>query len=120
MQKAQGLAEYAITISIVLAALMGLQVYLQRSVQAHIKEASDSLGLQENWRQTDPRKGAAIEESRYYNFAGQEQKVTKKSGGAVEVVSKEQTDRSNVFDLDTPWSPRNYIPNNSTIEVVGF
>jgi len=64
-RKAQSIAEYALVIGIALTAMMGIQVYLQRGIQAHIKEGSDTLGLQKDWRQADIRKGGAIEDSHY-------------------------------------------------------
>lgn len=46
MKKAQSVLEYAMLISIVVAALMGMHVYVQRSVQANLKMIEDRVNAE--------------------------------------------------------------------------
>ena len=48
-QRARGqtLPEYSLLIAIVMAAILGLQVYAKRSIQAGIKTAADQIGSQD-------------------------------------------------------------------------
>ncbi|MFA5144929.1 MAG: hypothetical protein WC723_02870 [Candidatus Omnitrophota bacterium] len=46
--KAQSLVEYSIILAVVLAALMGMQLYMKRGLQAGVKVAADQLGSQES------------------------------------------------------------------------
>jgi hypothetical protein len=41
-KKAQSTAEYAIVIGLVIAAVVGMQVYVKRGIQAKVKDASDT------------------------------------------------------------------------------
>ena len=43
MKKAQSVLEYAMIISIVVAALMAMNVYVQRAVQANLKMVEDRV-----------------------------------------------------------------------------
>jgi len=43
----QALMEYAVLIDLVVAALVGMQVYTKRGIQAGIKEAADQIGDQQ-------------------------------------------------------------------------
>jgi hypothetical protein len=54
---AQSTAEYVIFLSLVVVAFTGIQAYFQRSLQGHIKFASDVLGEQKDWQQNDWKKG---------------------------------------------------------------
>lgn len=45
-RKAQSITEYAIFSTVVIAGLIGLQIYFQRGVQGNIKERSDRVGDQ--------------------------------------------------------------------------
>ncbi len=42
-KKGQSIMEYAVLISLVIAALTGMQLYVRRGLQARIKDASDNL-----------------------------------------------------------------------------
>lgn len=42
-KKGQSIMEYAILVSLVIAALTGMQLYVRRGLQARIKDASDNL-----------------------------------------------------------------------------
>ncbi len=44
--KAQSLSEYVMLLAILSAALIGMQVYMKRGIQAVVKDASDELGEQ--------------------------------------------------------------------------
>ncbi len=44
-KKGQNMAEYAILIALVIAAAIGIKVYVQRGVQARIHDESDKLGI---------------------------------------------------------------------------
>lgn len=46
--KGQSIAEYAILIGIVSAAIMGMNVYIKRGVQAGIKQSVDQMANQED------------------------------------------------------------------------
>lgn len=43
MRKAQSTAEYAIVLSLVVAAIIGMQVYVRRGISARIKTGSDAM-----------------------------------------------------------------------------
>lgn len=45
-KKGQGILEYAMIISIVLAVFVAIQIYLKRAVQGNLKRASDQIGEQ--------------------------------------------------------------------------
>ena len=47
-EKAQSIMEYAILIGIVSAAIMAMNVYVKRGVQAGIKFSADQMGSQKN------------------------------------------------------------------------
>jgi Flp pilus assembly pilin Flp len=46
-QKSQGLAEYAVILAIVAAALIAMQMYMKRGIQGAVKIAADRLGSQQ-------------------------------------------------------------------------
>ncbi|MDP8259866.1 MAG: hypothetical protein P9L96_02530 [Candidatus Gygaella obscura] len=48
-KRAQSFVDYVLIISIIGILFAGIQVYLQRGIQAHIKWQSDTLGVQEDW-----------------------------------------------------------------------
>ena len=54
LKRAQSLVEYAILISIVIAALVGMQVYVKRGLQAKYKGAVDSTGDAVGIKQYEP------------------------------------------------------------------
>jgi len=56
---AQSTTEYVIFLSLLIAVFTGIQIYLQRTVQGHIRLSSDILGEQQQWQQNDWRKGAS-------------------------------------------------------------
>lgn len=56
LDRAQSIVEYSIILSIVVAALIAMQVYMKRGIQAGIKFAADELGPQEA-EKTDIEKG---------------------------------------------------------------
>ena len=47
-KKAQQTAEYALLISLVVAAIIAMQTYAQRTIQARIRDASQKLTIQTN------------------------------------------------------------------------
>lgn len=51
----QSIAEYAVIISVVTAALLAMQVYLKRGIQAAVKYSTDQFGNQE-WMESDPER----------------------------------------------------------------
>ena len=46
MKKGQSILEYAMIISVVVAALMAMNVYVQRSVQANLKMIEDRVNAE--------------------------------------------------------------------------
>jgi len=46
MKKAQSILEYAMIISVVVAALMAMNVYVQRSVQANLKMIEERVNAE--------------------------------------------------------------------------
>jgi uncharacterized protein (UPF0333 family) len=46
MKKAQSVLEYAILIAVIVAALTGMHVYVQRSVQANLKMIEDRVNAE--------------------------------------------------------------------------
>ncbi len=46
MKKAQSILEYAMLITIIVVALMGMNVYVQRSVQANLKMIEDRVNAE--------------------------------------------------------------------------
>ena len=69
--KAQSISEYVIFLGLIVATFVGFQIFVQRTLQGHLKISADVLGEQEerdragnpngksNWEQSDWRKGAA-------------------------------------------------------------
>jgi len=51
----QSIAEYTVLISVIAAALLAMQLYMKRGIQATIKYSADQFGSQD-WRETDPDK----------------------------------------------------------------
>ena len=47
MKRAQSIVEYSIILVIIAAALMGMQTYMKRGIQAAVKVSCDQLGPQE-------------------------------------------------------------------------
>ncbi len=52
-KRAQSFVDYVLIISIIGILFAGIQVYLQRGVQAHIKLHADTLGVQDDWIEYD-------------------------------------------------------------------
>lgn len=50
----QSIAEYTVLISVIAAALLAMQIYMKRGIQATIKYSTDQFGNQSEWRETDP------------------------------------------------------------------
>jgi len=46
--RAQSISEYVLVIGLVSAALVGMQVYMKRGIQAVVKDSADELGGQED------------------------------------------------------------------------
>jgi len=59
--KAQSTAEYALVIAIVLAALVGMQTYVKRSLQAKLKGVADAVNFD-----TSPSGQALLQYEPYY------------------------------------------------------
>lgn len=56
--RGQSLGEYAVLFAIVVAAFVGMQVFIKRGVQGGIKICSDQIGNQQDYANvTDPIKG---------------------------------------------------------------
>ncbi|MDD5292663.1 MAG: hypothetical protein PHY46_05755 [Candidatus Omnitrophica bacterium] len=51
----QSIAEYTVLISVIAAALLAMQLYMKRGIQATIKYSTDQFGSQD-WRETDADK----------------------------------------------------------------
>ena len=62
-KKGQSIMEYAVLVSLVIAAITGMQLYVRRGLQARIKDASDNLP---NYIQTQEG-GAALEAGTIFN-----------------------------------------------------
>ncbi len=56
-RKGQNVIEYAILLTLVIAALTVMQVYIKRGIQAGIKSCGDQIGKQEDFVEEDPIKG---------------------------------------------------------------
>jgi Flp pilus assembly pilin Flp len=54
--RGQSVAEYALLISVIAAALLAMQVYMKRGIQAAVKYSTDQFGSQAEWIETDPDK----------------------------------------------------------------
>ena len=54
IKKAQALAEYSILASLIIAALLVMQVYVKRGVQANYKKAVDAAGAVAGIQQYEP------------------------------------------------------------------
>lgn len=54
--RAQSISEYVLVIGLVSAALVGMQVYMKRGIQAVVKDSADELGIQED-SEIDVEKG---------------------------------------------------------------
>jgi len=52
----QSVAEYSILISVIAAALLAMNIYMKRGIQATIKYSADQFGSQSDWVETDPDK----------------------------------------------------------------
>lgn len=52
-RKAQSTLEYAVLISVVVAALLGIQIYVKRGMQGRIRSSTDQIGEQFDARKTD-------------------------------------------------------------------
>lgn len=44
--KAQGILEYAVFIAVIVAALVGMQIYIKRGMQGRLRQAADEMGQQ--------------------------------------------------------------------------
>jgi hypothetical protein len=58
--KAQSISEYVVFIGIVTIALLGMQVYMKRGIQAVIKTSADEVGNQQDAEEIDPNKGTKM------------------------------------------------------------
>ena len=56
LRQGQNITEYMLILGIVVAAFIGMQIYIKRGIQAAIKVASDELGSQES-EEIDIEKG---------------------------------------------------------------
>lgn len=60
MKKGQVIVEYALILSIVLAAILAMQTYMKRGIQAVIKVSADELGNQQDAEEFDIKKGLLL------------------------------------------------------------
>lgn len=60
MKKAQALIEYGLLLGITTAAILGMQTYIKRGIQAQIKISADELGKQEESEDFDLKKGLLL------------------------------------------------------------
>lgn len=60
-KKAQSFLEYSIIIACVAAAYLGLEIYVKRSLQGRLREASDQIGGQYAPKQTEAHSSTKIE-----------------------------------------------------------
>jgi len=51
-RKAQSTLEYAVLISVVVAALLGIQIYVKRGVQGRLRSSTDQIGEQFDAKKT--------------------------------------------------------------------
>lgn len=91
-RKAQSTLEYAVLISIVVAAFLAMQIYMKRGVQGKLRSAADQIGDQFDAHKTSStyttqKTGTTVEEvtqgvtASYTGTAGKgEAEVTKKIG----------------------------------------
>ena len=69
-QCGQSTAEYAVVISVVIACVVGMQIYVKRGMQAKLKQASDTYAAKVG-SGTDMLAGDALEQYEpYYTAAG--------------------------------------------------
>ncbi len=61
--QAQSMTEYVVLLGLIVTVFMGLQIFVQRTLQGNVKRSADVLGLQEDWQQTDWRKGGSSQMS---------------------------------------------------------
>lgn len=59
-KKAQSFLEYSVIIACVAAAYLGLEIYLKRSLQGRLREASDQIGGQYAPKQTEAHSSVKI------------------------------------------------------------
>ena len=107
----QSTAEYAIVLGVVLAALVGMQIYVRRGVNARLKDGSDSAlsAIRANLGITTASTGDDRQYEPYYassdfNVIQTTDRVEEvKAGGVVEHKGiREQTDRTGQQKTEAP------------------
>ncbi len=99
MSKAQSISEYVILIGLVSMALIGMQVYMKRGIQAVVKEAADELGQQSkglvdvDYKYDWKWKGVSSVEA----SAKAENRTTGSEGGAVSYGTNEETRQKGIL-----------------------
>ncbi len=98
-RKAQSITDYVLLVGIISAALLGLQVYMKRGIQANIKVIADKIG--------DQKKGAADYDYRYEwkkkgdsetsSSAVTKATTTQSAGGAVSYEKDDTTTQKGVL-----------------------
>lgn len=89
-RRAQSIMEYSIVLGVVVAILVGMQVYLKRGIQAGIKIAADQVGVQNKaLPELDPREDAVQEGNSTSNTFSE--KTMNVFGDAQSVTSEQVT-----------------------------
>jgi len=110
-RKGQSTAEYAIVIGLVLAAVMGMQVYVKRGIQGKVKDASDAKVVYSgtsdygvnSYTQYEPQYSTTIGMASTRDVT---EKATVSKGGGVkrEIVGEEVSSRTGTQEVLAPTS----------------
>lgn len=77
----QSLSEYVIFIGVVSAALMGMQTYVKRGIQAVVKTQADAIGSQKDSEELDPELGTLTDSRMTTKISNQDIVSSSKSSG---------------------------------------
>ena len=80
--RGQSTLEYTIMIAVVIGALLLMQIYMKRGVQAGIKDVADLIGNQQDYEDFDPLKGARSN-SDIHQYTNSSTTTEKALGGGV-------------------------------------
>ncbi len=94
--KAQSISEYVILIGIVALALIGMQVYMRRGIQAVVKTAADQIG--------DQKKGGTEYDYRYEWKEKREANTTAATTGTQNIITSEGGAVTHVKNENTAYS----------------
>ncbi len=88
-RRGQSISEYMLVFGLVAIALISMQVYMKRGIQAVVKVATDELGGQQA-EETDPEKGT-LSNTTFYTFDDRKSRLVIQEGGS----------QTNEFNLST-------------------